>query len=85
VPSTGSSGDASHLLVLQQLDVQISLRRPRGTGDVPQPGRGEVEGGLTIRECACDARAPSDLAQDPLEQIISANARASSTELSRRR
>ncbi len=35
----------------------------------PQPGRGEVESG-----CAYDARAPSDLAQDPLEQIISANA-----------
>ena len=42
----------SHLLVLQQLDVQVSLRRPRGAGDVPQPGRGEVQGRLTIRECA---------------------------------
>jgi hypothetical protein len=41
---------------------------------VPEPGRGEVESGLTIRECAYDARAPSDLAQDPLEQIINANA-----------
>jgi hypothetical protein len=37
----GSDG-TSHLLVLQQLDVQVSFGRPRGAGDVPEPGRGVV-------------------------------------------
>src|SRR5438128_1848448 len=60
-------------LFLQQLDVQVSLGRPRTTGYVPQPGRGKIEGGLTIRECADHARPPSDLAQDALERIVGAN------------
>jgi hypothetical protein len=41
-------------MVLQQLHVQISLCRPRGAGDVPEPGRGKIEGGLAIRECPDD-------------------------------
>jgi hypothetical protein len=37
-PGTGSSGDGtSHLLVLQQLDVEIAFARPSGAGDVAQP------------------------------------------------
>src|SRR5262245_11270120 len=60
----------SHLLVLQQLDVQISLRRPRRAGDVAQPCGGEVERGLTVRERAHDTRAPPDLAQDALERVV---------------
>src|SRR5262245_66080190 len=63
----------SHLLVLQQLDVQISLRRPRRAGDVAQPCGGEVERGLTVRERAHDTRAPPDLAQDALERVVGAN------------
>jgi hypothetical protein len=35
-----------------------------------QPGRGEIECRLSVGECTDDARAPSDLAQDPLERII---------------
>src|SRR5215471_19216968 len=51
-PEAGSGGDGtSHLLVLQQLDVQISLGRPSGAGDVPEPGGSEVERRLPIREC----------------------------------
>jgi hypothetical protein len=53
----GSHGDGiSHLLVLQQLDVQISLGRPRCAGDVAQPCGGEGERGLTVRERAHDTR-----------------------------
>ena len=70
-PGTGSGGDGtSHLLVLQQLDVQISFSRPRGAGDVAQPCRGQVEGGLPVRECTDDARAPPDVAQDALERVL---------------
>src|SRR5262245_6072241 len=63
----------SHLLVLQQLDVQISLRRPRRAGDVAQPCGCEVERGLTVRECAHDTCAPPDLTQDALERVVGAN------------
>src|SRR5215831_19058466 len=70
-PEAGSGGDGtSHLLVLQQLDVQISLGRPSGAGDVPEPGGSEVERRLPIRECAHHARTPPDLAQDALERIV---------------
>ena len=71
MPGTGSSGDGScHLLILQKLDVQIFFGRPSGAGNVPQSGRGEVKRRLSVGECTDDARAPSDLAQDPLERII---------------
>ena len=60
--------------MLQQLDVQVSLGRPRGAGDVSEPGRGEVKRRLPVGERAHDARAPSDLAQDALERIVSADA-----------
>jgi hypothetical protein len=30
---------ASHLLILQQLNVQIAFGRPVGASNVPQPGR----------------------------------------------
>src|SRR5262245_66257712 len=63
----------SHLLVLQQLDVQIFFGRPRRAGDVAQPCGGEVERGLTVRERAHDTRAPPDLAQDALERVVGAN------------
>ena len=36
--------------ILQQLNVQISLDRPRRVGDVAQPSGGEVERGLTVRD-----------------------------------
>jgi hypothetical protein len=62
-PGLGLRGDGtSHLLILQQLDVEISLGRPCRAGDVAQPGGGEVERGLTVRKRAHDTRAPSDLA-----------------------
>jgi hypothetical protein len=41
-------------------------------GDVAQPGRSDVERGLTIRERAQDTRAPSDLAQDTLKRVVGA-------------
>jgi hypothetical protein len=67
----GSRDDGtSHLLVLQQLDVQISFGRPRRAGDVAQPCGGEVERGLTVRERTHDTRAPPDLAQDALERVV---------------
>jgi hypothetical protein len=57
-PALGSRGDGtSHLLVLQQLDVEISLRRPRRAGDVAQPRSGEVERRLTVRKRAHDTGA----------------------------
>ena len=40
---SGSDG-SSHLLVLQQPDVQVSLGRPCGAGDVAQPSRSKVQG-----------------------------------------
>src|SRR5262249_15000708 len=50
-PEAGSGGDGtSHLLVLQQLDVQISLGRPSGAGDVPEPGGSEVERRVATRD-----------------------------------
>ena len=73
-PGSGSRGDGtSHLLVLEQLDVEISLRGPRGAGDVAQPRGGEVERRLTVRKRAHDAGAPPDLAQDALERVAGAN------------
>ena len=30
------------LRLIEQPDVQVSFGRPRGAGDVPEPGRGEV-------------------------------------------
>jgi hypothetical protein len=42
-PGTGSSGGgSSDLLAVQQLHFQISLGR--GAGDVPEPGRSQIEG-----------------------------------------
>lgn len=38
-----------------------------------QAGGGQVATGLTVREWADNARAPSDLAHQPLQRIISAN------------
>ena len=46
------------------------LSRPRGAGDVPEPGRGEAERRLPVGERAHDARTPSDFAQDALERIV---------------
>src|SRR5262249_4500134 len=57
---------------LEQLDVEISLRRPRRAGDVAQPRGGEVERRLTVRKRAHDAGAPPDLAQDALERVVGA-------------
>ena len=57
----------------KQLDVQISLGRPRRAGDVAQPCGGEVKRGLTVRERAHDTRAPPNLAQDALERVVGAN------------
>jgi hypothetical protein len=43
-PSTGLSSDgASHLLVLQQLDVQIAFARAGGAGDMAQHGGCKIE------------------------------------------
>ena len=39
----------SHPPILQQLDVEISLGRPRHAGDVAQPYGGELERGLTVK------------------------------------
>src|SRR5262249_50839253 len=73
-PRPGSRGDGtSHLLVLQQLDVQIFFGRPRRAGAVAQPCGGKVERGLTVRERAHHTRAPPDLAQDALERVVGAN------------
>ena len=41
----------------------VAFGRPRGAGDVAQPGRGEVEGGLAIGECTDHTGAPPDLSQ----------------------
>jgi hypothetical protein len=69
-----SRGDGtSHVLVLEQLDVEISLCRPRCAGNVAQPRGGEVERRLTVRKGAHDAGAPADLAQDALERVVGAN------------
>src|SRR4029434_10143111 len=70
-------GCSPHLTLRQSaisLDVQVSLGRPRGAGDVSEPGRGEVKRRLPVGERAYDARAPSDLAQDALERIVGADA-----------
>ena len=44
--------------------------RPCGAGDVPKPGRGEVERRLPVRKRADDPSASPDLAQDALEWIV---------------
>src|SRR5215471_3598365 len=73
-PVTGSNGDSSsHLLVLQQSNVQVSFGRPRRASDVAQPGRGEVQGRLAVGECPDHTRASPDFAQDTLERIVGAN------------
>jgi hypothetical protein len=72
---TGSSGDGTfHLLVLQLFNIQIAFARPRGAGDVAQPGRGEIESRLPVREGADHGSAPPDLAQNALERIVGADA-----------
>ena len=35
-----------------------------------QPCRGQVQGGLPVRKCTDDARAPPDLAQNALERVV---------------
>jgi hypothetical protein len=73
-PVSGSSCDGiSHLPVLQQLDVQVSLARP-GRANMPQPGGGEVEGQFPVRKRSYDAGASSDLTKNALEWIVGANA-----------
>jgi len=59
-------------LVLQQLDVQISLGRPCGHGDMAKPGGGEIERRLPVRECADHPGAPPDLPQDVLKRVVGA-------------
>jgi hypothetical protein len=74
-PGTGLSGDStSHLLVLQQLDIQIAFGRPSGACDMAQPSRGEIECRLPIRERADDAGSPPDLAQNAFERIVGSDA-----------
>jgi hypothetical protein len=43
---------------------------------VPQPGRGEVEGRLAVREGANHSGAPSDLAQDVFKWVVGTDAPA---------
>ena len=52
----------------------LSFSRPRGAGDVPEPGRGEVERRLPVGERAHNARTASDFAQHALERIVGADA-----------
>jgi hypothetical protein len=61
-------------LICWSFSSSMSFGRPRGSGDVPQPRRGQVEGGLAIRECADHARASPDLAQESFEWIVGAHA-----------
>ena len=74
-PGTGLSGDGtSHLLILQQLDVQVSLGRPCAASDVSQPGGRKIKSRLPVWKSTDHTRAPSDLPQDPLEWIIGPDA-----------
>jgi hypothetical protein len=50
-----------------------------GAGDVPEPGRGEVERRLPVGERAHDARAMPDLAQDALDRIVRADSSVSAS------
>jgi hypothetical protein len=56
-------------LLLQELHRQIALR-PLAAGDVPEPGRSQVQRRLAVGECPHDPRAPADLAQNALERIV---------------
>jgi hypothetical protein len=58
----GTGDSTSHLLVLQQFDIQTTFGRPSGAGDMAQPGCGEIECRLPIRERTDDAGSPPDLA-----------------------
>ena len=51
----------------------LSFGRPRGAGDVAQSCSSQVEGGLPVRKCTDDTRAPSDLAQDALKRVVCAD------------
>jgi hypothetical protein len=66
--------DSSHLQVLQQLDVQVSLGRPSGPGHVPQARGGQVESRLAVRERAKHAGAPPDLTQDRFKRVVGPDA-----------
>src|SRR5215471_8127524 len=61
------------LMVFQQVHHEIPLGRPFAAGDVPEPGGGQVERGLSVWECADHAGATPDLAQDAFERIIGAD------------
>ena len=70
-PGTGSSGDGtSHLLILQQLDVQISFSGTGCAGDVTEPCCSQVQRRFPVGKCSDDTCAPPDLAQDTLERIV---------------
>lgn len=47
--------------------------RPLSAGNVPQPGCGQVEGGLAVRKRAHHTGSPSDLAHDPLQRVVGAD------------
>jgi hypothetical protein len=62
------SGDQRRFL--EELHVAVSLGWPFGAGDVSQPGRGQVECGLTIGESDDPTASAPDLAYDALQRIV---------------
>jgi hypothetical protein len=52
----------------------MSLARPRRAGNVAQPGSGEVQGRLPVREGPDHTRASPDPAQEALERVVGADA-----------
>src|SRR5262245_16560116 len=62
----------------EQLHVQISFGRPARAGDMAQPGRRQVDGGVAIRKSP-DARTSADLAHVRSSGLLTGMRRAELT------
>lgn len=59
--------------LIDRSHVHVAFGRPRRSGNVPQPGRRQIETGLTVGEGADDTGSSPDLVHDALERIVRSN------------
>jgi len=55
---------------VERLHIHVSAGRPLRPGNVPQPGRGQVDAALTVRERANHPGATADLLHDPFQRVV---------------
>jgi len=58
------------LLRLERIHVHVSAGGPLGSGDVPQPGRGQVEATPAVWKGADNLRPAPDFLHDALQRIV---------------